>query len=361
MSDIITPSDITFNGEEIRGISEAVFESTFSKPALSEFHEVVNGVIVKKQIVILGRINELIGAGTGACSPTDGAATITMSEKFWDTVTVSDRLGLCWTQLKETFFAWGLKQGISKPDLTATDFADFVVERLEDAMYEMIYRLVWFNDTDAATTADSPAGVITAGTNTVFFNKLNGLWKQIFAIAVADTDRLTTGLASRNGQATFASQKFTSTDTTNLVVTSTLENMVTESDYRLRSLDGLQFVVTQSVFDQYKKELKRANIAFTTERTEKGIQMLEADGIQVFAFQFWDRIIRSYYSDGTKYYLPHRAILCEKTNLQVGTGEESAFSDVDIFYDKTLKKTFFDFQLDIDAKVIQDELIQVAY
>lgn len=361
MGDIITASDITFNGEEIRGVSEALFESTFAKPELAQFHEVVNAIVVKKQIVILGRINELVGAGTGACDPADGTATITMSEKFWDPVTVSDRLALCWTQLKSTFWAWGLKQGISKPDLTATDFANFVLERLDDAMFEMIYRLVWFNDVDAATTAASPAGVLTAGTNPVFFNKLNGMWKQLFAIVAADADRLTTGLSARNGQSTFALQKFTSTDTTNLVVTSTLENMVTDSDYRLRGEESAQFVVTQTVYDQYKKELKRANIAFTTERTEQGIQMLEADGIQVFAFQFWDRIIKQYYSDGTKYFLPHRAILTTPQNLQVGTGEESAFSDVDIFYDKTKKKTFFDFQLDIDAKVIQDELVQLAY
>jgi hypothetical protein len=51
----------------------------------------------------------------------------------------------------------------------------------------------------------------------------------------------------------------------------------------------------------------------------------------------------------------------DKTNLQIGTEEESTFSEVDIFYDKTLKKTFFDFQFDIDVKVLEDYLIQSAY
>jgi hypothetical protein len=95
-------------------------------------------------------------------------------------------LAFCWTDdVKGTFFQWATKNGIAKEDLTSTTFAAFIVERMEDAMDEMHHRLFWFNDTDAALTSASPAGVITATEDIDFYNKIDGAWKQLFAAAAS--------------------------------------------------------------------------------------------------------------------------------------------------------------------------------
>lgn len=358
---LIDVTDLTFNGEEIKAVSEAVFESAFSKPELTKFHTVVNGIVAKKQIAILGRLGGLVGKGTGACDPTSATNAIVNTEKFWDPVTVSDRFESCWTDLQGSFFLYGTKVGIEKSDLTGTDFLNFVEGLVADAIQEAIYRIAWFGDTSAANYNSSPAGVITNGTDLAYFNKINGLWKQIYAIVAADSTRKTTDLASRNGQASFALQAFTTTDTTNKVVSNCLQNMRFGADYRLREKAGLVYVVTQSVADQYERELLQYNVAFTTERLENGITLLKSGGIEVYGFALWDRIIRSYYSNGTVYYLPHRAVLVTPENLQIGTEESSAMSGMDVFNDKKSKKNFIDFAFNIDAKVILDYEIQVAY
>jgi hypothetical protein len=356
---LVNPSDLTFNGEEIKAVSEAVFESAFSKPELTKFHSVVNGIVAKKQIAILGRLGGLVGKGTGSCDPSSATNAIVNTQKFWNPAMVSDRFESCWTDLKSTFFLYGTKKGIEKYDLTGTDFLNFVEELVTDAIQEAIYRIAWFGDTGALNVVDG--GVITNGTDLAYFNKINGFWKQIQAIASADATRLTTDLASRNGQASFALQNFTSTDTTNKVVSNALQNMRFGADYRLREQAGLVYVVTQSVADQYERELLAYNVAFTTERLENGITLLKSGGIEVYSFNLWDRIIRSYYSNGTKYYLPHRALLVTPTNLQIGTEEVTAMSGMDIFNDKKSKKNFIDFAFNIDAKVVLDYEIQVAY
>jgi hypothetical protein len=133
------------------------------------------------------------------------------------------------------------------------------------------------------------------------------------------------------------------------------------SDFRLRGKEGLQYVVTQSVADQYERELTDANISFTTERLENGMTMLRSGGIEVIGFQFWDRIIRTYESDGVVLYLPHRALLTVKTNTQIGTCEESNLSEMASIYDPVTKLNHLDTQYDIDAKIIEDYLVQVAY
>jgi len=356
---LIDVTDLTFNGEEIKAVSEAVFESAFSKPELTKFHSVVNGIVAKKQIAILGRLNGLVGKGTGSCDPSSATNAIVNTEKFWEPAMVSDRFESCWSDLKETFFLYGTKKGIEKYDLTGTDFLNFVEELVSDAIQEAIYRIAWFGDTTAENVVDG--GVITNGTDLAYFNKIDGFWKQIFAIVAGDSARKTTDLASRNGQASFALQAFTSTDTTNKVVSNALQNMRFGADYRLREQAGLVYVVTQSVADQYERDLFAYNVAFTTERLENGITLLKSGGIEVYSFNLWDRIIRSYYSDGTKYYLPHRAILVTPTNLQVGTEEVTAMSGMDVFNDKKSKKNFIDFAFNIDAKVVLDYEIQVAY
>jgi hypothetical protein len=359
---IFNPNTVDFTKQEINSISEAIFEKVYANPSLNEFFTIQNGVKKDLQIAILGRMSVMVGAGSGGCEPTATTNAIPMSQKVWSPKTVSDRLAFCWTtDVKGTFFQWGTKNGVAKEDLTATDFANFIVERLEDAMDEMHHRLSWFNDVDAATTTDSPAGVVTSGTNLAFFNKVDGAFKQLFAIVAADSDRRTLGIDSRNGQTTFAAQKFTVADRDNLVVMNTVDKLMTDADERLVDDGNLILAVTKSVWDQYKSELKFATISFSTERNENGIDVLKTDGVTMLKYSIWDRIIKQYFSDGTKYYLPHRIVMYDKNNLQLGTEEEGTFSEVDIFYDKVQKKTFFDFQFDIDIKVLESYLVQLAY
>ena len=355
---IINPADLTFNGEEIKQLSEAVFESVFNKPDANVFHTFTPGIKAKKQIALLGRIEGLTGKGDGSCNPVSNDNTIGMSEKFWDPSTVSNRLTECWDNLKESFFIYGTRCGIAQTDLTSTDFWMFLQERMTDTLIEEVYRIAWFSDTAAAVV---PGGNLTAGTDPDYFNKLDGFWKQLFAIVTADADRRTLGIDSRNGQGTFATQEFDATDTANRVVTNTLQNMRYGSDFRLRGKEGLQYIVTQSVADQYERELTDANISFTTERLENGMTMLRSGGIEVIGFQFWDRIIRTYESDGTVWYLPHRALLTVKTNTQIGTCEVANLSEMDSIYDPVTKLNHLDTQYDIDAKIIEDYLVQLAY
>ena len=358
---VITASDLTWNGDEIRELSEALFISGFSKPAIAEFHSVAEGIVAKKQIAILGRLNGLLGKGSNACDETDATNSITNTEKFWDPETISDRIPFCWNELKETFFVWGLKKGIEKGDLTSTDLLIYLEEVVQDSIVEAIYRLAYFGDKDSADVNASPAGTLKAGTDVAYWNKIDGFYKQLFAIAVADADRLTTDLASRNGQSTYALQKFTSTDTTNKVATNALQNMYYDADMRLRERTDLVYVVTQSVADQYARELKAANQAFTTERLENGITVLLSDGIEVVGFPFLDRMIKTYFDNGTKYYLPHRAILTTKENMQVGAEESGSFTDLKVWYSDDKNKTYMKFALTMDAKVLLDYLVQVAY
>lgn len=368
MGNIINAADLTFNGEEVKAISEAIMEDVFAKPAITEFLSAYTGIKARKQIAFLGRLNGLVGQAhtNGTCAPVENDATITNTEKFWTPVYIDDRFSECWDDLLETFFIYGTKNGVEKSDLTTTEFAVFFIERYKDEIAEMFFRFVWFGDVDAATISASPAGnFAVAGFVAKRWNAFDGIWKQIFTAVAADSARKTTDLAAKNAQATFALQAFNSTDTTNKVVTTMLQNLQFNADYRLREKSDKIIIVTQSVFDQYIRELEAyaTGIPAAFEILTDGITVMKRLGVTIYAFSFWDRMIQGYMrnSTGLGYYLPHRAIMTQKQQLGFGTEEVNNLSEVDIFTDKVTKKTYFDFGANLDAKLLQNYMFQAAY
>lgn len=361
---VFSPNEIDYTKEEAMGIGDAIIEKLYDNPAINDVFVVTQGVKKGKQIPFLGRMTTKVGKGSGGCDPTATTPAIPATQKIWNPVTISDRLAFCWeTDVKGTFFNYGTKNGIDREDLTNTDFANFISDRVQDSMEEMNHRIAWFNDTDAALVTDSPAGVITAGEDLAYHNKLDGAWKQLFAIAAADTDRLTVNstLQTRNNAASYAAQKFTTADVTNLVVSKTFDEMEKDMDSRLTSSPDLKVRVTKSVWDQYRSELKFAKISYDTERLENGITVLKTDGRTVEKYELWDRIIKEDFDNGSSYHLPHRILYYDKNNIGLATESESSFTEIDIFYWKKDKKVYLDFQLDLDVKVLENYLVQMAY
>ena len=358
---VFNPNSIDFTKEEINAIGGAIIERLYMNPAITDSFFMETGIKKDKQIAFLGRMLTDLGKGSGGCDPTSSTPAIAATQKVWSPVSVSDRLNFCWeTDVKGTFFQYGLKNGIQASDLIGTDFANFMEERTGDSMEEMVHRLAWFTDTAAAIT---PTGVVTTGTDLAFLNKLDGAWKQLFAIGAADPDRLTvnTTLQARNAGATLADQKFTVADRDAKVITEVFDQLQKDRDERLEDSGDLILRVTKSVWDQYRSELKFANVSYTTEKLENGIDVLRADGIEVQKYSLWDRMIRKYFYDGAASFLPHRILMYDKNNLGIGTEGDGNFSSLDIFYRQFDKKVYFDFLLGIDVKVLENYLVQMAY
>lgn len=353
---VITPQELTFNGREAQSLSEAIYSASFENPAVGQFHTIISGVKAKQQIAILGALG-LTGRGQTRCDITANPGTIPMSEKFWDPAYIGDRFEQCWADLIGTFFMWGLKNGVKKPDLTDTDFANFLEDRIAESSIEAVFRLAYFGDTAAATI--SGGGVYKNGTDVGYFDPINGYWKQIAAIVAANASRRTA--IPHNTGVSYAAQEFTAQDTTDKVATGIFQSLKYGADFKLRNADNKIIIATQSLTDQYEKELMSQNIEPSYTRVESGIDVLRYGGIDIIPFNFLDRTIRAYQDNGTKYNLPHRAILTTKDNLQIATEEEGNFSELDAFYDKKSKLYVADFGFNLDAKVIEDHMIQVAY
>lgn len=357
---IINPANLTWEGELAQGLSECVYTTVFgdSQQPISKFNKVMTGIKARKQIPFLGQL-PMVGKVKAACDVTPNSGTITNTEKFWAPVYITDRLVECWETAKDSFFEWGFKNGIAKSDLTQTDYANFIEQRLSEAISDCIWRNTWFGDT--AADESSTGGHLTVGTDEEFFTSLDGLWKQIFAVVAADSTRKISDLATKNAQTTYANQIFNDTDTTNKVATKLLQNLKFSADMRLRDDPNGMILITQSIMDQYERERSAANLESGITILENGMSMVKVGGIPVYSVPFWDRYINTYFNSGAKWYLPHRAVYTTAANIPVGVEEESNLSELDAFYDKVNKKYIIDFGFNMDAKYLQPYMGQFAY
>ena len=352
---VINVAQLTFNGQEIRSLEEAIMEVIFQKPELNAIHKMVPGIVAKKQIALLGRLGT-IGIKDPGCDPASSSNNIPLSEKFWDPTGVFNRDEQCYTDLEASFFVWGLENGVKKPDLTKTDFAKFLIDRTDDAVLEAIWRIAWFGDKDVADVGASPPGNLALAADVKFFDLIDGFWKQLFAITTTDPARRFTIVENALG-----------TETLQLALASNrsfklLQDLVGKADKRLKGHKNKVIYWTDTLNDNMLEFLESQNVNSSFERIEKGPGgKLSFRGIPIEVIDSWDRNIAGFFDNGVKLHKPHRAVLTVKDNIQLGIEDEASLTTLDPFYDKKTKKFFVDTLFKMDAKIIEDHLVQVAH
>ncbi len=350
---IIDLATIDWNGEEVKSFAEATIEKVFEKPEITAFHTIEEGIVAKKQIVFLGLLSKVTKKDAGcSSSPTNG--DISTSQKFWDPETVEIWQSECYANLEGNFLVYAKKLGIAQSDLTATTWAQFLSDRLTDAMLEDAFRIVWFNDKDAANVDDSPAGKITAGVAVTDYNIIDGLFKQLDDIVAADAARGVT--IAENAAATFALQDALASDRAVKVY----RELLNSADYRLRTQPDKIIISTQSLVDNYMNFLETTSQAFSLVETINGISQLRYRGQTIYGFNFWDRTIRADFSNGTKWDKPHRALYTTKSNIVVGVDAAAAIQEFEVWFERKDKTTNLRGHYKIDAKVLEDYLVQYA-
>lgn len=352
-------TNTTFSGKQVEGMKQAFWTAAFTNPAINTLLAVVPGIKAKQQIIILGLLG-LVGRKSGSnCAPTASTEKIPATEKFWDPEYIEDRFEECFKDLLKKFTAWGLKNGIEKADLTGTDFALFLESRISTALEESIWRIAFFSNKAIKNVASS--GTLKDGVSVEYFNAINGFYAQLFVGVTAG--KITRQAIPANAGASYSAQTFDAATTTGNGVTTMFSEMVRLADERLTSSANAGFIVTKSIADQYKRErLANDKIQMAYERVENGLDRLYYDGYPIYVLSVQDRIIKSYFDNGTKWDNPHRAIFTTiGENLQIGTEEESNLSALDAFYDKKDKTYIVDIGFNFDALVAEEHMVVVAY
>lgn len=352
-SAILSPT-FNYNPKELTDFSKIIHELLYGDFELERLHFVEEGIDFDEQIVFASN-KGLMGKKVAGCTPheIDG---VTLSNKFWRPVKEDFRLTHCsasvdaqnklvnmFSKLNPDFYEiFGGSQSKVGAYLIAS-----VLERLKPELL----RKVWFNDTEAKTTANG--GVFKVGTDLGYFNTFDGFFKQFMEDADLMANNRVDITALQANDILPAGEGF-----------KILRSLYKKADIRLRTATGVYFAVTQSIYDAYLDDLEDAQVkgAGNTAIVENGQVTLMHRNIPVIPVDLWDRVIAEYQvdPDGDKN-LPHRAVITTPDNVRVGTLAKGDFGTVDAFYDRTLKTNFVDGIYSIDAKLLENYKIAMAF
>jgi hypothetical protein len=349
----LTLGTLTFGQKQITQLNEAYKETAFKNPAITDNHTVQENIVSNEQIAILGRITKFTrkdaGAGLGAQTK-----VLNVSEKQWSPVDLKMWVQMKQQEWKQTFAVWMSNKGLNRNDMTNVEFAQFVLEMLTNGSLEDAIRIAWLAATDAAGTNYSPSGVLTSGVDVEDYDQFDGLFDQAFAIGAASSSRYTE--ITNNALGTRAAQY----NLGSTVARDTFKAMWDNADSRMWSNDP-QLLVTRTLYRNWVNYLNSQPIQGSWETLQSGIKVPLYEGIRVIPMDIWDRYLLEDFSDGTKIYKPHRAILTPKTNVRIGVDLLNGIQDFEVFFDKMSETNNFRGLYRMDAKLIEDGMVQIAH
>lgn len=346
-------SGFNINEGETTDLVSAIKERFLSKPSITAMHQIVTGVTYNQLIPFVGVLPDS-GVCQEDCETTSSNSAIVMSNKRWSPKDVGDKYKICpkdYRSILNTVRANLTKEGIWNPE--GSEEMQIVEDRALDAMVSYIHRFAWFGDTDA-NTVGSGYGVFKNGTNLNLFNCLDGLWKQA-AELVASGD-LTKVTITKNAGVNYAAQVMTSTE-----AYETLAAMYDAADPRLFQVEGNVYIVTRSIYLKYMGFLEDkglSNGSLPLNGAEYSPNSFR--GIPIIVNDEWDRIIRQYQDNGTKYNLPNRAILTSPSNIPAGFVENDVLT-LKSWFSNDDEAAYIKIRNEFDVKLLEGYAAVVAY
>lgn len=256
----------------------------------------------------------------------------------------------------------GINTGTDVADLNGTPYMDLVITLLRKAVTEMVWRIVWFADLEAKNVGDS--GILTAGVNPDLFNMCNGLWKRLSAIIAAHEHQQTviTANTDKGGGAavTYASQKEAIRQKGYAL--KLVDTLLSDADSRIFDGDNPSIYMTSSLFKALRTDVVAhyTNATMPFEQVATGLHLSEYDGVRIVVCDIWDRMIKKYEDTGTCLNNPHRAIVCDPSNLFIGTNDVDKIPELRCTFSDKDRKNYIYATSKIDTLVGEDALVQVA-
>lgn len=364
MTAILNPIATTFTAEQVRTVAELILENFVNGGDFRSYHTILTGIVYDKEVGYVGELSE-VGESHQGCSPRWTSQSAPITKVLWQPKQWEVAISQCAADLENTLGVYSKKWGGNPDNLEGTDYMALVETLITNAITEMFWRITWFGDVDAANLNDSPAGVITNGKDPKFVNLIDGFWKQAFDQATSIA--LQRVIIAANSSATYALQKSTLTP---LLAWGYFEEMILNAPLDLKAENAANVVIysTLHLYEKAKQHLYKGDasgyimpVAESIGFATNGMADLMINGYRITPMPIFDKLINIWENDGTKWNLPHRAIMATKENLQIGVPSTDAIQTLDFAYDPKSRENLLYCSDKIDAKIARPSRIMVAY
>ena len=355
-------SGLTLNPLEVQEIQSFIIEQVFSRPDLMAIHGIQTGVTMKEQIVFASQFGKTGIKGDSTCTRKTSGAESVVTQKYWEPVGIEDTLIHCNKELNALFKAYFLKiqKYRDNYEIEGTDLQIFFSILMLETIQSTIWRAAWFGDTSVAVAGVAAAGLVLAG-DVKFYDYLDGLWLQIFAgVTATDIERVT---ITENAITTSKADQLVLASSTAAI--DYFKAIKAKADPRLRSNPDAQLLVNREIYDNYVDYLVDNSIVYTVELTQTGLPSVKWDAYTVVNMEtVWNVDAREDFLNNTTdnvYDLPHRIVFTAPANIPIGTLNESDFTELEMWYEQKERENNLAYGFSLDAKLLEEYLIVVAY
>ena len=143
---------ITYEG---KWATKMLLEPIFHSDDIMRHYTVYPNVKYKQNVLLANGLNKIVMANPGCTSGTDNSGTgLTTSFDIEDKeVTVANcsvKQSQCWNTFYNEFIVESYRDGINMPDLSGTELADVIGNRVRKGVAQDIVRVMWGGDTGLA-------------------------------------------------------------------------------------------------------------------------------------------------------------------------------------------------------------------
>lgn len=339
----------------LRDLAELIFLELTAEDKLNAVVTFMTGQQNGKKVGIVGK-KGLYGRASTGCNPEYDTDSVPVSEKTWVIKAWEIAEKICYEDLANTIADHMARNGTDKADLTDTYYLDNIVRPFfEEAIIDLIFRFVFFGDTEAE-------GTLKEGVDADKFTLIDGIWKQIFeGVAASKTTRVR---IAANEAASIDAQYEAMAQAG--AATGVLNDLIIRTPAKLRNLKGRRFLVTQAFADMLNLDIQSNNKGSELQWKSifAGIQETTYQGITLVAIPQWDEIIQEYLKNSTNaaaYDKPFRVIYTAQDNLRAGTESQEQVARLDTWFDKKDRQNYLYASDTLGALVLSEEYVSVAY
>jgi hypothetical protein len=151
MANVALKGALTFAGTNA---SKYLLEPMFSSDDIMRNYTIYPNVKYKQFITMAPKLQGITAQNTG-CDTTNtcNPAGFTMEQKAIEVKQVSVKQAQCWNEFENLYIAESYKAGLNMPDLTGTQIADVILNRVRNGIkYDMV-RNMWSGNTSAGVIA----------------------------------------------------------------------------------------------------------------------------------------------------------------------------------------------------------------
>ena len=173
--------------------SKILLEPMFRSDDIMRNYTIYPNVKYKQNLMLAPKLQGITALNTG-CSSTNtcNPAGFTIAPKVITVENVSVKQVQCWDEFKDQFIVESYRAGINMPDLTGTELANVILNRVRSGVQSDVVRNMWAGDSS-----------VNASGATCSYKWADGLWKALSVGTAVNGTRLNEVTATNGAAANY--------------------------------------------------------------------------------------------------------------------------------------------------------------